>query len=242
MKATITIPTSLNEITLGQYQNFLKVAEGLEGDALAHRTVNILCDVRLSDVMMLRLVDVRQIATDINALFSMDQKHVTNFTIQTDDKDNTIDLGFIPKLDDISVGEYIDLDRYVNDWQTMHNAMAVLFRPITKQVGKKYLIADYVGSDGNLEFPNDTPMSDLMKYMPLDIALGAVVFFYRIANELLQSTRRYLVEETTKMISLPSHNSTEHGDGITQSIHSLKEMLEHLTKLPNFQLPKLLHI
>ena len=31
MKATITIPEDLSEITLGQYQTFLKTSEGLEG-------------------------------------------------------------------------------------------------------------------------------------------------------------------------------------------------------------------
>jgi hypothetical protein len=241
MKATITIPTSLSEITLGQYQNFRKVAEGLEGDALAHRTVNILCDVRLSDVMMLRLVDVRQIATDINKLFTTEQPLKPTFKIQAKDSEVHLNLGFIPSLDDISGGEYMDLDRYINDWETMHNAMSVLYRPITKQAGDKYLIADYVGSKGDIEFPTDTPMSDLIRYMPLDIALGAVVFFYRLGNELLQTTQRYLVEQTKELISLPQHNSTENGDGTTPSIHSLKETLEHLTKLPKFELPQLLH-
>jgi hypothetical protein len=233
MKAEITIPTSLNEITLGQYQNFLKVAEGLEGDELAHRTVNILCDIRLSDVMMLRIVDVRQIANDVNALFSSEQPLQPKFTLKPKDSEEKLSFGFIPSLEDISTGEYMDLDKYVNDWEDMHKAMAVLFRPILKEKGDKYLIHDYNGS---------SEYSDLMKYMPLDIALGAIVFFYRIGNELLQSTRRYLLEQTTELISLQLDNLTETGDGTTLSMPSLVEMLEHLTKLPDFQLPRLLHI
>lgn len=232
MKAEITIPTSLSEITLGQYQHFLKVAEGLEGDMLAHRTVNILCDIRLSDVMMLRRADVTQIAQDINLLFSTEQDLQTNFKLQPKDSETFINFGFVPSLEDISVGEYMDLDKYINDWETMHNAMAVLFRPILKQVDKKYSVHEYEGT---------SEYADLMRFMPLDIALGAVVFFYRIANELLKATRHYLLVETQKMISLKSPNSTSNGDGITQSTHSLEAMLEHLTQLPNFQLPKLLH-
>lgn len=238
MKAEITIPTSLSEITLGQYQNFLKVAEGLEGDMLAHRTVNILCDVRLSDVMMLRQTDVKQIAQEINELFTLEQELQTNFTLKganskSIDEPIEIDFGFIPVLEDISFGEYVDLDKYINDWDSMHKAMAVLFRPISKKGKSKYLIHDYEGASG---------FEDLMRFMPLDIALGAVVFFYRIANELLKATRLYLLQEVEKMTSHKSHNSTNNGDGTTASTPSLKAMLEHLTKLPEFQLPKLLHI
>ena len=52
-------------------------------------------------------------------------------------------MGFIPKLDDISLGEYIDIETNISDWQKMHKAMAVLYRPVNFKLGNKYGIAPY---------------------------------------------------------------------------------------------------
>jgi hypothetical protein len=227
MKATISIPENLNEITLGQYQHYLNVSKNLEGDELAQRTVSILCDIKLSDITMMRLADVREISEHLNLLFSMDQELETSFNIKSQE------FGFITSLDDISFGEYVDLDKYLNDWETMHKAMAVLYRPIIRRLDDKYEINEYNGSD---------TFCDIMRFMPLDVALGSIVFFYRIANELLKATRNYLVKQTKELITAKGRNSISNGDGTTVSTHSLEEMLEHLTKLPDFELPKLLHI
>ena len=227
MKATISIPENLSEITLGQYQHYLNVSKNLEGDDLAQRTVSILCDIKLSDITMMRLADVREISEHLNLLFSMEQELETSFNIKSQE------FGFITSLDDISFGEYVDLDKYLNDWETMHKAMAVLYRPIVRRLDDKYEINEYNGSDA---------FCDIMRFMPLDVALGSIVFFYRIANELLKATRNFLVKQTKELITAKGRNSISNGDGTTASTHSLEEMLEHLTKLPDFELPKLLHI
>ena len=227
MKATISIPENLSEITLGQYQHYLNVSKNLEGDDLAQRTVSILCDIKLSDITMMRLADVREISEHLNLLFSMEQELETCFNIKSQE------FGFITSLDDISFGEYVDLDKYLNDWETMHKAMAVLYRPIVRRLDDKYEINEYNGSDA---------FCDIMRFMPLDVALGSIVFFYRIANELLKATRNYLVKQTKELITAKGRNSISNGDGTTVSTHSLEETLEHLMKLPDFELPKLLHI
>ena len=36
-------------------------------------------------------------------------------------------------LDDMTLGEYIDLDNTLGEWQEMHKAMSILYRPITFQ-------------------------------------------------------------------------------------------------------------
>jgi hypothetical protein len=227
VSSTITYPDSLNEITLGQYQHYLKVSEGLEGDYLAQRTVSILCDIRLSDIMMMKLSDVREISEHLNLLFSMDQELQTTFKIKEQK------FGFIPSLEDISFGEYVDLDKYITDWATMHQAMAVLYRPVTKSLKDKYTITEY---EGTQEY------ADLMRFMPLDVALGALVFFYQLGNELLKSTRNYLLNQMEELTTASNTNSTSNGDGTTVSTPSLMETLEHLTTLPSFELPQHLHI
>lgn len=229
MKATITIPENLSEITLGQYQHFLEVTKGKEGNELAQRTVNILCDYKLSDITMMRKADLDDISEHLNLLFSIEQELQPRFKIKDQE------FGFIPCLEDISFGEYVDLDKYLTDWKTMHRAMAVLYRPITKRVGDKYNITQYNGTEDFFE---------IMRYMPLGVALGALVFFYRLGNKLLKTTRSYLLQQMEELTetSQSKHNSTEIGDGTTVSTPSLVEMLEHLTKLPDFELPVPLHI
>jgi hypothetical protein len=36
------------------------------------------------------------------------------------------------------LGEYIDLDAFLGDWDNMHRAMAVLYRPIEKNMEKVF--------------------------------------------------------------------------------------------------------
>ena len=86
-------------------------------------------------------------------------------------------FGFIPNLDEMTLGEYIDLDTYFGDWDNMHKAMSVLYRPITKEKGNLYNIEEYDG----------TKYSDVLKLMPLDVVLGSIFFFYNLSSELFDN-------------------------------------------------------
>ena len=134
-----------------------------------------------------------------------------------------IEFGFIPNLDDISFGEYTDLDTYITDWNNMHKAMAVLYRPIIKKgINNTYKISDYKGTE---------QYAEIIKSIPLDICLGAVVFFYNLGNELLKATIAYLEKDTEVQNILQLQTSDKSGDGIVQSMLLLKETLQDLTKL-----------
>jgi hypothetical protein len=158
-------------------------------------------------------------------VFSEKPKLIRRFKIKN------IEFGFIPKLDDITFGEYVDLENHLKDWSTYHKAMAVMYRPIKDKYKDKYSIVDYE--------PNED-MQDLMKFAPLDVAISASVFFCSIAAELLNLTINYLQRELKTMTSsqnTPSDSSSESsGAGIQASMHSLKEMLPSLTKLQDTSL------
>ena len=136
-----------------------------------------------------------------------------------------VEFGFIPNLDEMSTGEYMDLDTYITDWDTMHNAMAVLYRPITNKLGNKYKIEEYKGS---------ITYADVMKHAPLDVVLGAMVFFYTLGNDLLKSTISYLEGNQEVQNILTKHNLENVGDGIQVSMLLLKETLEDLMKFPSY--------
>jgi hypothetical protein len=224
MKLQITIPTSLSEITLEQYQKFLSIAkDNPDGEFLQHKMVEIFCGIDLKNAAKISFKDVNEITTNLSNLFT--QKYDLKRTF----KIGNTEFGFITNLDEITLGEYTDLDKYISDWDMMHNAMAVLYRPITKKLKDKYQIEEYNGS---------YTYCDAMKFMPLDVALGAVVFFYNLGNELLKSTIHYLENNKEFQNIVNNHNLEVNGVGIHHSMLLLRETLEDLKIFPdlNFQL------
>ncbi len=59
MNIEINVPSSLSEITLGQYQKFLKIAENnQEGNFLDAKMIEIFCGIPLSDSYKLKMSSV----------------------------------------------------------------------------------------------------------------------------------------------------------------------------------------
>ena len=221
MKIELTIPTTLNDIKLAQYQKFLSIAkDNEESEFLQQKMVQLFCGIDLKDVASIRYKDVAEITANINNLFTKENAFIQRF------KMGGVEFGFIPNLDEMSTGEYMDLDTYITDWDTMHNAMAVLYRPITNKLGNKYQIEEYKGS---------VTYAEVMKHAPLDVVLGAMVFFYTLGNDLLKSTINYLEKNQELQDILTKHNLENVGDGIQVSMLLLKETLEDLMKFPSYQ-------
>jgi len=216
MKASITIPDNINEISLGQYQKFLSVADGLEGEFLNQRTVEIFCQVPFNHVILMKRKDVKEIAEHITALIGGKAEFVHRFKIKTQE------FGFMPDMEEMTSGEFADLTAYIGKEENLHKAMAVMFRPITTTYKDKYDISEYNGSK---EF------GDLMKFMPLGVALGAMVFFYNLTSDLLNATQHSILAEAVREISAEQHNLVKSGGSTKTSTHSLKEILDDLIKL-----------
>lgn len=215
MKVEIQIPSSLSEITLEQYQKFsrLNTEENQDSAFLMHKTVELFCDLNLKDIAKIKFIYVQEILNDINKLFEAKQELVPTFTMKG------VEYGLIPVLDDMSLGEYIDLDENFIDWDTMHKAMAVLYRPVSFKKGGRYQIEDYEGLEG----------ADLMKQMPLNIVMGCMFFFYNLNNELLRTTLNYLSQEVPKQLTTEQLQTLEKsGDGTTASGNYLAQMLKEL--------------
>ena len=225
MKLELTIPTDLNEITLGQYQQFIKVKEATtDNEMLAEKMIQIFCGIELKEVVNIKFTEVQKLVEHFNKLFSETPKFTPTFKIKD------LEFGFIPDLENISFGEYVDLEENLKSWETYHKAMAVMYRPIKMKRKDGHEIYKYTGT---AEF------SDLMKFAPLGVVLSSSVFFWNLGSELLQSTIHYLEQEITKNpkileILAKQHNFKNNGVGINQFMHSLKEMSANLTELPKW--------
>ncbi len=215
MKLTLNIPESLSEVTLDQYQQWLKVAEDKELDNfLQQKMIEIFCGVTLKQVMLIKAKDIESIVVQISKLFNQkENKFIDRFKYQDQD------FGFIPKLDDMTFGEYVDLDTYLADWQLMHKAMSVLYRPITFKKKNQYLIEEYETAD-----------KYNMKQMTLDVVFGSMVFFWKLRNELQTHILNYLANQTEVPISQELQDSLKNGAGINLSMDWQMEASSTLMK------------
>ena len=218
MKAKLLVPENLSKITLEQYQKFLKISEENQDSLfLQQKMIEIFCNIELKQVLNIKYNSIKEITKHLNSLFEQKPTFISTF------KKGYRDFGFIPKLDDMTFGEYVDIDTTLKEWETMDKAMGVLFRPIIIKQNKKYLIEEYESYD-----------KYDMKKMPLDIVFGALVFFWNLSKELLNHIPIYLKEELQNLTSQQKQTLQEDGIGILAFTDFLQETLPTLTKLPNY--------
>jgi hypothetical protein len=191
---------------------------------LAEKMIQIFCGIELKEIVNIKFTEVQKLVEHFNKLFSETPKFTPTFKIQN------VEFGFIPDLQNISFGEYVDLEENLKSWETYHKAMAVMYRPIKLKVKDGYEIMEYKGT---AEF------AELMKFAPLGVTLSSSVFFWNLGSELLQSTIHYLEQEIMKNPKVlatlaKQHNFQNNGVGINQFMHSLQETLQDLTKLPQW--------
>jgi hypothetical protein len=221
MKLEIEIPTTLSEITLSQYQKFLKSQEGSNDDEfIAQKMVQIFCGLEFKDIVKMKLTSLNELIAHFTKLFSEKPKFQPTFKIGSQE------FGFITKLEDITFGEYVDLENNLQKWETYHKAMAVMYRPIKLKFKDKYEIIDY------------TPMpemQDLMKFAPVDIAISSSVFFWNLGADLLESSLSYLETEAMRNPKMAENitkrlNLENLGDGIQAFTNLRAEISQNLTK------------
>ena len=216
MEVKITVPDSLKDIPLYKYQEFHKVLDiNKEADAndlfIQEKMLQIFCDLPLSDALKYRKTDIDNVTEMIAKTLEQKPDLVKSFKL------GDTEFGFIPKLEDMTFGEYIDLDNSIGDIKNIHKAMAVLYRPIKQKIKDKYLIEEYKGDNYH----------DAMLHTPMDAVVSSMLFFWNLGIELSKAMIAYLQEEEDLT---PEQTSVLNGDGINQFMHWRMEMLPSLKK------------
>jgi hypothetical protein len=209
MNVNLRIPTTLNEITLGQYQEYAKL-EGLSETDLQLKTIEIFCNVPPIVVRNMKATDIVEICSIISGMFDTKHQLISMF------KMNGVEYGFIPSLEDMSFGEYVDLDTFIGDNDNLHRAVNVLYRPIEHRQGNRYTIKEY-----------DPNTSETAKDMPLDAVLGAVVFFYNLGKDLSVAMLNCLDKKNEQTLA-EYLTSLPNGGGTIQSMDYLTAILQNL--------------
>lgn len=222
----LIVPDSLHEIELGQYQEYLAAIENLDAtedvEQINRKLIETFCGLKPEQVNLLPLASIESLLAVLSGAFSEEFELIRHFEL------DGVKFGFIPKLDEMSLGEYIDLESTFGDWEKMHKAMAILYRVVNFEKGEKYDIVSYETNE---------ELAEAMKMMPLSVVMSCMLFFWHLGTELAQATLTYtqkVVKEssTTSQVREALEN---HGVGINQFMRSLKAMSEDLMKLQPYR-------
>ena len=219
----LIVPSSLEEISLSKYQRYLKEFEyskSLKNQEtyLGLKMIEIFCEVTEDQAKQIDSDSANKVIKILVDLLSVEQPLVESFKL------GGIQFGWIPKLDNLSFGEFLDLNNNIDNWEDIVIAMGVLYRPVTGRAKDgKYLIEKYEGDKYH----------EILKEMPLNVVLGATVFFWNLGLDLVMSTLCSLEEEMSKMSTRQRASFQESGDGLLLSLNSLKMTLQELKRLPN---------
>lgn len=213
-KMKILVPTDLNDITVEQYQRFMAAnTEGAEEDFLLFKTIEIFCEVDIKIVSQFPLSTAQELVEEITAVLNQEKPFKESFQL------DGVEYAFLPDLEAMSIGEYIDLESGLREVKDLHKAAAVMFRPVVDRRGELYKVEAYGGTNAEVH---------RAKKFPIGAVSAAVVFFYNIANELVRASRLSSLRQRMKTESQTIQenlNSVKNGGGITAFMHSLEEML-----------------
>lgn len=208
----IEVPIDIDAIELGQFQRWsLANTEDADRDFLLFKTIEIFCGVDMKVVSQFPLEQAEEIAAEIFAVMDQKKPFQNRFTL------GGVEYGFIPSLEAMTIGEYIDLENGLKDTKEFHKAAAVLFRPIVKSYDDLYTIKPYDASPGAIQ---------VAKTFPLGVVSAAIVFFYNIVSELQQDFQDYSWSQRVKMDNLTIQHllsSARNGDGIKAYMPSQEE-------------------
>ncbi|MBD3660801.1 MAG: hypothetical protein HUJ11_01160 [Arenibacter algicola] len=222
MKQKISIPETLNDLTLEQYQKFLKVVDGNTDELfIRKKMVQIFCNVPLIYVEHISKADFDDITTKIIEVLNQTPELTIKFSL------NNVEYGFIPSLeDDITLAEFVDLDNLTGNWEEMQQFMSILYRPIAKKKGNKYKIEPYKAK----KFED-------FKDMPLGIVIGSHIFFWTLSRQLLKLTTSSGLKalQAKEIQEKLEKDSVLGGVGMPQLVNSLdmttQKLMEYLSQI-----------
>lgn len=172
----IRVPENISEITLLQFQKYMKLSERTDLNEIdfTRRVIEIFCNISHHDTVKIPAKDYKEILDVVKKAMDTDVEFTPRFFIKD------IEFGFIPNLDKITFNEYRALSNFGTDAENLHLTMSVLFRPISKTDNfGNYKIDSYKGIE---------MYSEIMKFTPMNVVNGALAFFLNLQNELEKCT------------------------------------------------------
>lgn len=187
---TYNLINSWDDVTLEKWAKLMyKKNQSNSNEAL--ETIAALSDIPKKLVNELGINDV---ATILKRIAKMQEKE--NTKLKRIIKVDNVEYGFHPNLEDITLGEYADIETYLKLGieNNLTKLMAVLYRPILEKEGKQYSIEAYDSSSTRLR-------AEKFKKMKAEDVNSSLVFFWTLGNELLMTLPLYLMEQSQEILN-----------------------------------------
>lgn len=202
---TILVPTSLKDVKLHQMLAYESLKAEMDDTQRQLEAVSIFCDLTMTEVMAMPFDVLQKAVERITVMLTETPEFTPRF------KMDGIEYGFIPNIDELSVGEFVDIETYCKEKHDLWKVMSVLYRPIT-----------HSGQNGRYEIaPYSANLVTGFKDLDSNTAFGAMVFFWSLGIDLVNTIQKYLEEETARLTKLDLPKS---GAGLEWSIDSLQEI------------------
>jgi hypothetical protein len=197
-ESVYTMINSWNDVTLDKWIKLISNKEKTNSQE-ALDLISTLSDMPKKLIKELSINDISLIMNKIAALQNKAESKLKSII-----KVNDIEYGFHPNLEDITLGEYADLETYLKDGiqNNLTKIMAVLYRPITEKDGNNYSIEAYGKSDLRMR-------AEKLKKMKAEDVNNSLVFFWIFVKELLKCLQQYLMEQNKKILNKVQTNNLQ---------------------------------
>tara|TARA_R100000664_G_scaffold35_1_gene65 strand:+ start:136 stop:777 length:642 start_codon:yes stop_codon:yes gene_type:complete len=174
---------SWQDVNLKSWLKLLDLQKGSKSKE-ALETVATLSDIPKNLINELGIQDVAVIMSKLTALQEKQSSLLKRIIVI-----NGKEYGFHPNLEEITLGEYADIETFMKNGLEKHlpELMAILYRPVVEKKNDVYTIEAY---DGNIKI-----RAEEMKKMSAEQVQAAMVFFWTFVNELLRILLLYLMEQ-----------------------------------------------
>ncbi len=203
-ESVYTMINSWNDVTLDKWVKLISKKEKTKSEE-AVEIINTLSDIPKKLIKELGIQDIAVILKRISILQQNADSNLNRII-----KINDVEYGFHPNLEEITLGEYADIETYLKNGleNNLTRLLAILYRPITEKDKDNYSIEAYGLSDSRMR----AKKFETMKAVDVN---NALVFFWTFVKELLKTLLPYLMEQNQKMLSKPQMtNSLINGVGL----------------------------
>lgn len=185
---------SLLDLTIEDFIVLLKIANTFKEESRVKKEM-----IKHFKLENLPINETDAILMKINEVLT----HKPNF-IQRFELDG-VEYGFIPNLDNITTAEWVDIENYQSNQEDADKLVSILYRPIKTSL--KFWKKSYY----NIKEYNGT--NDKLRKAPLEVYLGALVFFYHLGKSLLKHidtyTNKLTQEQKDQLMSIVLNNNLQ---------------------------------
>lgn len=177
-----------SEVNLDKWAELISMRTDTKSNE-AIDTLKILSDIPKQIIKQLPLRDVSIILSKVAEMQSKSNTElVKRITI------DEVEYGFHPNLDDITLGEYADIETLIKDdlEDSLADIMAILFRPITSTMNDAYAIESY---NGDIAIRREQ-----MRKMSGEQVQNALVFFWTFGKQFLKIMESSLTEQMSEIM------------------------------------------